>query len=360
MFSTSSSSTSTPLDPTWQPLISIILPVYNGEDSILAAVRSVLAQTYQNFQLIAVNDGSSDGTKALLDTITDPRVKVVHQENQGVLVTRDNAFRHAEGEYIGFIDADDIWLPTKLEAELAVIQRHGQPACLVYSWYYAVDEANRLFNLSPKFTDAGNVFETILNNESVMLPSTTLMHRQVYEHIGGFEKIDANCEVEDRPFFILACKDFPAFPTEQRLVVYRQSMDGRCRSLLKHFDRATRSEELLVASVRHVLTDAQADKLGKMQTKFLFYRFLMYNFVKEARILYEKVDPQLLTDKKGLLAKLSMQTGINVLYVARRVVQTCFRYALSGWWTQKSSFLQDYYQPLSPQNTMKDPSHAGV
>src|SRR5690606_2958642 len=125
------------------PVVSVILPVYNGEDSILSAVRSVLNQTWRNLELIVVNDGSTDGTLEKLQCIRDTRLKVIDKENGGVSEARNLGFARSLGQYIAFIDADDIWFPEKVETELATIRQGEDPVCIVYSWYYAVDDANR-------------------------------------------------------------------------------------------------------------------------------------------------------------------------------------------------------------------------
>ncbi len=316
------------------PGVSVILPVYNGEACILSAVRSVLNQTYRNLELIVVNDGSTDGTLEKLQCIRDTRLKMIDKENGGVSEARNIGFARSLGRYIAFIDADDIWFPEKIETELATVQQGEDPVCIVYSWYYAVDDANRLVNFSPPFRDKGRILETILNRESVMLPSTALIHRNIYEAIGGFSK---DCYHEDRSFFIRACKDFPAYPTQKRLVIYRQTMGGRCRSILKNFEAACQAEYSIIKALKPVLSKEETDRLTAVQTKSLFYRFLMYNFMREARKLYPNVDQrELMKDKKGLLALLSMKTGINFLFGCRLLVQTVTRHALSPWWRLKS------------------------
>jgi len=101
-----------------RPNVSVILPVFNGEDTILRAVRSVLNQLHTNLELIVVDDGSTDRTLDLLSTVRDSRLKVLSQTNSGVAVARNFAFANASGEWIAFIDADDVWLPEKLATEL--------------------------------------------------------------------------------------------------------------------------------------------------------------------------------------------------------------------------------------------------
>jgi glycosyltransferase involved in cell wall biosynthesis len=96
------------------PLISVVIPVYNGERTIYDAITSVLAQTFQDFELIVIDDGSQDSTTDILAAIHDPRLKVFSFENAGPSKSRNRGISFACGEYISFLDADDLWTPDKL------------------------------------------------------------------------------------------------------------------------------------------------------------------------------------------------------------------------------------------------------
>ncbi len=319
------------------PLISVILPVYQGEATVMKAVRSVLRQSYPHLELIIVDDGSTDDTLSLLGRITDKRVQLYTQENQGAATARNTALQYAKGTYIAFIDSDDVWFPDKLKHEIAVVRKVNVPVCLVYSWYYAVDEANRLINLSPPHRMRGNIFNDVMRKESVLLPSTTLFHRQVFEKLGGFPTHRFH---EDRTFSIMASKYFPAYPTQKRLVIYRQSLSGKCRRVLKDYQQAVDAEYSIINALRDLLSVNELRELVDLETRNLFYRFLMYNFVDSARRIYRQVNPHTLgSGKKAVLAQASISSGVNMLYYARLTVQFSIRYLLSPWWRVKSRSL---------------------
>jgi glycosyltransferase involved in cell wall biosynthesis len=183
------------------PKVSVILPVYNGEAIVRRAVQSVLNQTYQNLELIVVDDSSSDGTLELLSTIQDDRLIVISQANQGVAAARNHGFSHATGNYIAFIDADDVWLKRKLEAEWQTIRRNGNPVCLVYSSYYAVDEQDRLINLPGIYRDfsrrqrivlpGGALGHAVTNiGAGVMGRGTTCSDNALVHKLGQFAQVD--------------------------------------------------------------------------------------------------------------------------------------------------------------------------
>jgi glycosyltransferase involved in cell wall biosynthesis len=105
-----------------EPLVSVIMPAYNAERYIDEAVQSVLQQTWQNWELIIVNDGSTDGTRSYLDAQTDPRIYLYHQENQGVSQARNVGISVARGVFITFLDADDVVPPHSLKSRIKFFQ----------------------------------------------------------------------------------------------------------------------------------------------------------------------------------------------------------------------------------------------
>lgn len=107
------------------PQIAIMMPVYNGEKTLPLAIKSIEAQTYQNWKCYIVNDGSIDSTKEILDALTDPRFVIIHfNENKGRPIARQTSLDAAEGEYIAFLDADDIFHPEKLEKQVKILEAH--------------------------------------------------------------------------------------------------------------------------------------------------------------------------------------------------------------------------------------------
>ena len=102
--------------------VSVILPVYNRQDSVARAIRSVLAQTGASVDLIVVDDGSTDGTREVLEEFGS-RITVIGQPHAGAYVARNHALRHARGELVAFIDSDDVWLPDRLAVQLPLMLR---------------------------------------------------------------------------------------------------------------------------------------------------------------------------------------------------------------------------------------------
>jgi glycosyltransferase involved in cell wall biosynthesis len=102
-------------------LVSVVIPVYNGEDFLAEAIESVLAQDYASFEVIVVDDGSTDRSGAIADAFAAP-VRCVHQPNRGQGAARNAGVENARGEYLAFLDADDLWAPDKLSAQVAKLR----------------------------------------------------------------------------------------------------------------------------------------------------------------------------------------------------------------------------------------------
>ena len=120
-------------------LVSIIMPNYNSEKYIEATIKSVLAQTYQNWELLFVDDCSSDTSLELARTFQDERIRVfLMKENGGAALARNRAIEEAKGRWIAFLDSDDVWLPKKLEKQVAFMEHNNYH--FSYTCYEEIDE----------------------------------------------------------------------------------------------------------------------------------------------------------------------------------------------------------------------------
>lgn len=126
-----------------QNLVSIITPMYNGAKYVSQTIDSVLAQTYEDWEMIIVDDGSKDDSAQIVKTYieADSRIKLICQENQGSAAARNNALRHASGRFVCFLDADDLWDKNFLKHQLHFLRE--KDAALVYASYQRINEKNR-------------------------------------------------------------------------------------------------------------------------------------------------------------------------------------------------------------------------
>lgn len=166
------------------PLVSVILPTYNRRHLVTKSIRSVLGQTYRNFELIVVDDGSTDGTQALVRSIA-PSVRYLWQEHQGVAAARNRGLAEARGELIAFQDSDDLWHPEKLAIQVDLL--HDQPFVgVVCTAKRVIDENGNVVGGQWKELYSGRVTEALFQSIFVTMPSA-IVRRGVVEQLGQFD-----------------------------------------------------------------------------------------------------------------------------------------------------------------------------
>jgi glycosyltransferase involved in cell wall biosynthesis len=200
--------------------ISVIIPVYNAERTILETIESVRQQTFSNFEIIVINDGSTDQTLELLQSVKDERLKIFCYNNSGLSVARNRGLVHATGEFIAFLDADDLWTSDKLELQLLALQQHPE-AGVAYSWTYFMDEQGKSSIPGVSIFFEGDVQPNLLVNNFLASGSNPLIRWQAIESVGGFDPTCSGCADWDYWLRLSARWDFVVVPKHQ--IFYRQS-----------------------------------------------------------------------------------------------------------------------------------------
>ncbi|MCL1474290.1 glycosyltransferase family 2 protein [Argonema antarcticum] len=202
------------------PVVSVIIPAYNAEKTILETIQSLQQQTFSDFEAIVINDGSTDSTVELLSKIEDGRLKVFSYENGGLPVARNRGIDRATGEYITFIDADDLWTPDKLELQLAALQQHPE-AGVAYSWTAFINEKSEfLYAWEPLYYE-GNVYPELLIRNFISSGSNILARKQFIETAGKFDPNLKSAEDWDYYIRLAALCPFVLVPKYQ--ILYRRS-----------------------------------------------------------------------------------------------------------------------------------------
>jgi glycosyltransferase involved in cell wall biosynthesis len=174
------------------PTVSIILPTFNRLKYLRPAVGSILAQTFEDWELIIGDDGSDAETHTFLDTlITLPHVRLLRLSHTGSPgAVRNSALREARGEFVAFLDSDDLWLPSKLDIQIRSL-RHRSACQWAYSGFTIVDAAGdprRDVNDGRWPAPDGWIFEQLLKMEAIVAPSTVVVRRSLIERLGGFDE----------------------------------------------------------------------------------------------------------------------------------------------------------------------------
>jgi glycosyltransferase involved in cell wall biosynthesis len=183
------------------PLVSVIMPTFNRRQFLQPAIESLLNQSFAHWELIIADDGSDTDTRSYLQSLhAPPRVKVIWLSHSGKpSVVRNAALREARGEYVAFLDSDDLWLPRKLEMQITSLARHPQRKWS-YTAFALVNGAARPkepLHDAKRSAPSGWIMERMLKDEIVILLSSVVVARQLLEQLGPFDEALVMCEDDD-------------------------------------------------------------------------------------------------------------------------------------------------------------------
>jgi glycosyltransferase involved in cell wall biosynthesis len=214
------------------PLVSVIIPVYNGEKYIVETIRSVQHQIFWDFEIIVVDDASSDQTVATVQAIQEPRLRIIAGGHKGVSAARNQGIAASQGEFIAFLDADDLWAPDKLRLQVEAFQNNPE-AGLGYSWFYlwnfAVQNTTDDKTLICPSAEGSQAFRTLLEENVVGTGSNIFVRRAVVESVGNFNETLTHGEDWEFCFRVALAWGVSLIP--QPLVYYRQHQASSCSSL---------------------------------------------------------------------------------------------------------------------------------
>jgi glycosyltransferase involved in cell wall biosynthesis len=248
------------------PVVSVVIPSYNSACFVCEAVESVLGQTYRDLDIIVVDDGSNDETAEVLDRFRG-RIRYVFQPNQGLSAARNRGIREASGELIAFLDADDVWLPEKLEKQLACLAANPR-AALVHSdvifWDQEPGDKHRKENGRSEFD--GPCYERFLVNSRV-LPSATVIRRECLAKVGLFD--ESLRRVEDYDLWFRLARHYELAYVDEALLLYRIHPSSLSRNHL-----AMRLGELLVVRRALEADPGLAERVGKQAVDDRLFQLL--------------------------------------------------------------------------------------
>jgi glycosyltransferase involved in cell wall biosynthesis len=207
-------------------LVSVVIPAYNAAATLDETLRSVRSQTHHALEIIVVDDGSTDDTRmvAAQHAEVDDRVQVLTQDNAGVAAARNTGWRHARSELIAFVDADDLWAPTKIERQIQSLQEGGQQVGLVYCWFARIDSQGSITRVADGMRWEGYVLHRLVRGNFVGNGSSALVRKQALIDAHGFESglqaADAG-GCEDFLFYCRVAERYHFAVVPEHLVGYR-------------------------------------------------------------------------------------------------------------------------------------------
>ncbi|MEH2061528.1 MAG: glycosyltransferase [Nostoc sp.] len=212
------------------PKISVIIPAYNCEKTINQTIKSVLNQTFTDLELIVINDGSQDSTLEVTTQIQDSRIQVFSYANAGGNVSRNRGLHRAVGEFVSFLDADDLWTPDKLQSQLKALQENAT-AKVAYSWTDYIDTNGQFVVSGKRINVNGNVYEKLLLNNFLENGSNPLICRKALITLGGFDESLSAAQDWDMWLRLASKFDFICVPSVQ--ILYRISANSVSSNLVR-------------------------------------------------------------------------------------------------------------------------------
>lgn len=213
------------------PKISVVIPAYNSMSFLPKTLDSVFEQTFSDFEILVINDGSTDHTAQWVSSLTDNRVRLVNQENQGCAIARNTGVLASRGQYIAFLDADDLWEPTKLEKQVHILDTLPTVG-LVNTWISNIDREGTPTGKLGISNAEGYVLNLVVEENPIMCGSTPMVRRHCFESVGLFDQ--SLRSAEDWDMWIRIAKKYEFAVVKEPLVRYRVHANSKSHNLQLH------------------------------------------------------------------------------------------------------------------------------
>jgi GT2 family glycosyltransferase len=292
------------------PRVSIIIPAYNAERTILETIASLQQQTFTDFELIVINDGSTDGTVARLESLEEPRLRVYSDLNGGLPVARNRGMARAKGEFLTFIDADDLWTPEKLADQVEALDNCPE-AGVAYSWTAFIDAQNRYLYAKTPVEFEGDVYPRLLVENFIASGSNILVRRAIAESAGQFDPTLKSAEDWDYYLRLAARCAFVRVPKYQ--ILYRRSPQSMSANVAVMEENGLRVIERAFAQAPAAL---QGLKRQSLAHAYRFYALLYLDNVTNAvgvRQATQKFQQALLTAPQILGDRVTQRLLLKLL-----------------------------------------------
>jgi glycosyltransferase involved in cell wall biosynthesis len=260
------------------PLVSVIIPAYNQAHYLPQAIDSVLAQTYANYEIIVVNDGSTDTTPQVCASY-EPAIRTVHQPNKGLAAARNSGIAVSNGDLYAFLDSDDWWAPEYLARQVANLVAHPEIG-LSHTWVNDVTLDGKFIRVTGRARSLSasdrDFYKQILTDSPIVTPGCVVMRRSCMDVVGTFDDSTYLLGGEDWDLWIRVCHKFPIGVVPEPLVYYRKD-----NFLVPEKYKARRYEQTypyIVAKAFDHVTDPDMLKVKPQALSRLYWRLAWINF----------------------------------------------------------------------------------
>jgi len=254
-----------------KPKVSINLCCYNGENYVREALKGIVGQTYKDWELVFINDGSTDATESVVFKFKEQGYPIIYhyQENKGLGASRNEALRHSQGEYIAFLDHDDVWFPRKLEKQVSVIESNPDIDFIYTNCYKKMGNSNKKFLEFKKRQPEGHVFRSFLQYYPVVLATSMVRAKVLQELDPLFDDKLGLCEEYD-VFMRILYKSKAAY-IEEPLAIYRVHQE---MSSIKFIENYPKEHEHVIEKLKQMeplLEEKFKSELGFLRAKIGYW-----------------------------------------------------------------------------------------
>lgn len=261
-----------------QPLVTVVIPTYNRLALVQQAIASVIAQTYTNWELIIVDDGSDDGSSEAIVSMNDTRIKVMGMQHLGnIAALRNTGVKAGSGSWLAFLDSDDLWIPQRLETQLLILLQEGK------RWGYGGFELmNKEMHAIPNKAGiyrpiSGWIAKEVLATEASVSIGALMLERTLFEEVGGFNKDAAFLYREDYELVIRLALKSEASAIPEILVRVREHGgratnafeygNDRTAAVYEHFIRTHPEKELAKIARRRLASELAESAVNRIKQK---------------------------------------------------------------------------------------------
>lgn len=244
-------------------MFSVVIPLYNKELSVKNTIDSVLNQSFQDFEIVIVNDGCTDNSVKVVEQFKDSRIHLIHQKNQGVSAARNRGIKEAKYEWLAFLDADDLWRDNHLEEFKNMISTF--PENKVFTTSHTKSKLIKPYKMKMEsgYEVIENYFDVVMNHVDFIWTGAVCIHKTVFDKVGGFP-IGIN-RGEDLYLWAKIGKKFPII----------RSLNGTVKYRLDSENKLTESRSVYENSIVSIIT-----LKGVQGSELTYYKLLLINRLK--------------------------------------------------------------------------------
>ena len=267
-------------------MFSVVIPLYNKELSISNTIQSVLNQTFQDFEIVVINDGSTDNSLQVVEQINDSRIRIINKPNGGVSSARNRGIKEAKYDWIAFLDGDDLWIDNHLETLKDMIETNPADKVFTTSFIFSDNNNVKVQRESFAYLRVDNYCKASLThfNKTIIWTSVVCVHKQVFDNVVAFNT--NYIRGEDVDLWIRISKRYDIIYTDKVTAIYRKDAENRSdvsyvgvkKTFLNDIDFENITDNYERKYYQYFLLNRVKGCILKRKWSELFYLLFKYNY----------------------------------------------------------------------------------